>query len=353
MEQKRKTSLCQYEEVRLAVASGKWKPNTQTLQQLLDMMEQELMIDGVSPLLSAAVTRYSAKNAGRSYVPQSFVLTQVQSELSEADSFVLVSCLAWFMSGNAYKRWLGEMLPYFCGSVSHMPMEAFLNSLEYMLMVIDQKIPQRRSKVFTRAAQSGRKTGNTFAAAWTKVLGHSRVKDDPTSDDQRDDIMSRLDRVSHWQEAQKKYSEDILELQKQLQEINMQMKQVGEKTRRIDGFLNQESIRKAHINLIELYNLIADTRDSQMKLAEETRNVHLENSVFNLGVFLDMISDYLDGYGIRTLSTQPGTAFNGAYHALPQHRMTADPKSLVVCGSIRNGFAWGEQVLQKEQVEVE
>lgn len=165
--------------------------------------------------------------------------------------------------------------------------------------------------------------------------------------------MAHAQRLQHSREVQRTYSEGIYALQQTLQEINTQMKLVGEQTRKLDTFVTEESIRKAHINLIELYNLIADTRDSQMERVHDTRNEDLKNSVFNLDVFLDMIAEYLADYGIVTISTEPNSAFNATYHAVSQTMKDYNPQSLIVRRSVRKGFAWGEQVLQKERVETQ
>lgn len=168
---------------------------------------------------------------------------------------------------------------------------------------------------------------------------------------QRVNELTRAQRLQHSEEVQHTYSEGIYALQQTLQEINTQMKLVGEQTRKLDTFVTEESIRKAHINLIELYNLIADTRDSQMEQVHDTHNEELKNSVFNLDVFLDMIAEYLADYGIVTISTEPNAVFNPTFHVVPQTMKNYNPQSLVVRRSVRKGFAWGEQVLQKERVE--
>lgn len=344
MKREKTTSLDQYWELWQAVVGGKRVPDVQTVQQLLYAMERELLLDGVSPLFGAAVKKYPAKKNifrwRRRYVPGSFSVRPIRNRLSAHDASVLVSCFAEYMTGKDASSQIKKALPYFCRSTSRRPAGKALVCIPDMLRQLDCEIPRRRRELLEPGAASEDRMQNVASAA-----GDVQDLKPETGE-------SRSERVLRWQEEKKNYSADILDLQKKLQEINMQMKQVSEQTRRIDSFLTEDSVRKAHINLLELYNLIADIRDSQKIMAEETQNVELETSAYNLEMFLDMISDYLAGYGIRTISTEPGAAFNVTYHAVPRMMKVYDPKTLVVSRSVRNGFAWGEQVLQKEQVEV-
>ncbi len=72
----------------------------------------------------------------------------------------------------------------------------------------------------------------------------------------------------------------------------------------------------------------------------------------NLTAFMDMISEYLDEYGVRTICSESGTPFDGKYHEAEGGGMF-DPRRSVVGCSLRRGFCWGEQVLQKERIRLE
>ena len=72
----------------------------------------------------------------------------------------------------------------------------------------------------------------------------------------------------------------------------------------------------------------------------------------NLTAFMDMISEYLDEYGVRTICSESGTPFDGKYHEAGDGGMF-DPKRAVVGCSLRRGFCWGAQVLQNERVRLE
>ena len=115
-----------------------------------------------------------------------------------------------------------------------------------------------------------------------------------------------------------------------------------------------ESItRKAYTQLSELYNIIADTKDSTFSLALQTNSQDLENAAYNMDVFLDMLIEYLADYGVQTIFSFQGDDFSAKHHTLGETGVQFDPRNARVSRSLRNGFIWGEQVLQKERVEIE
>ena len=405
MEQENKTSLCLYEQLRQTTAQSDSKPTVEVVKQLLDLMEREILIDGCSPLFSSAAEMCSShsmiKILSKKYVPKSFTLDSIQGKISAYDAYILISCLVESMRGGDIAQRIDEALPHFCSNPPTKPADMPAKYLYETLQAIDQLIPQRRIELFVPKEQTmpvnetstpsavqtetdgqkeeiGTEGGicESSIAIVTDVLAGPDVQDSVVRDamaraeqiiadaealaahkiaaaNQRVIELTHAQRFQHSQEVQRTYTEGIYVLQQTLKEINSQMKQVGEQSRKLDAIITEESIRKAHINLIELYNLIADTRDSQMKRVSDTQNEDLKNSVFNLDVFLDMIEEYLADYGIVTISTEPDTAFNATYHAVPQTMKGYNLQSLVVRSSVRKGFAWGNQVLQKERVETQ
>lgn len=111
--------------------------------------------------------------------------------------------------------------------------------------------------------------------------------------------------------------------------------------------------RKAYTQLIELYNLIADTKDSTFSLALQTNSQDLENAAYNMDVFLEMLVEYLADYGVQTIISFQGEAFSAKHHTLGKTEIQFDPRNARISCSLRNGFIWGEQVLQKERVKIE
>lgn len=405
MEQENKSSLWLYEQLRQTTAQSDSKLTVEEVKQLLNLMERELLIDGCSPLLNSAAeicpSNRMFRIPSKKFVPKSFTLDSAQGKISAYDAYILISCLAKSMCGSNIEHQLDEAFPYFCGNHPIKPSDVPAKYLKETLQAIDQVIPQRRmellalreqampvddtsslSAVQMEADAQKEKIGTEgivceSSSGMTEVLlAENCVQDSVVRDaqeqakqiiadadalaahkiaaaNQRVIELTYTERLQHSQEAQSTYSEGVFALQQILQEISIQMKQVGDQTRKLDTLITEESIRKAHINLIELYNLIADTRDSQMDRANDTQNEDLKNSAFNLDVFLDMIAEYLADYGIVTISTEPGVAFNGTNHAVPQTMKNYNPQSLVVRKSVRKGFAWGNQVLQKERIEVQ
>lgn len=127
----------------------------------------------------------------------------------------------------------------------------------------------------------------------------------------------------------------------------------NESIKLLEDSVSESITRKAYTQLIELYNLIADTKDSTFSLALQTNSQDLENAAYNMDVFLDMLVEYLADYGVQTIASFQGDAFSAKHHTLGKTGVQFDPRNARVSRSLRNGFIWGEQVLQKERVEIE
>ena len=127
----------------------------------------------------------------------------------------------------------------------------------------------------------------------------------------------------------------------------------NESIKALEDSVSENITRKAYTQLIELYNLIADTKDSTFSLALQTNSQDLENAAYNMDVFLDMLVEYLADYGVQTIASFQGDAFSAKHHTLEKTGIQFDPRNARISRSLRNGFIWGEQVLQKERVEIE
>ena len=66
-----------------------------------------------------------------------------------------------------------------------------------------------------------------------------------------------------------------------------------------------------------------------------------------------MLAEYLADYGVQTIASSQGDAFSAKHHTLGKTDIQFDPRNARISRSLRNGFIWGEQVLQKERVEIE
>lgn len=120
----------------------------------------------------------------------------------------------------------------------------------------------------------------------------------------------------------------------------------------LEDSVSESVTRKAYTQLLELYNLIADTKDSAFSLALKTNSQDLENAAYNMDAFLDMLVEYLADYGVQTIASSQGDAFSAKHHTLGKTGVQFDPRNARISRSLRNGFIWGEQVLQKERVEI-
>lgn len=127
----------------------------------------------------------------------------------------------------------------------------------------------------------------------------------------------------------------------------------NESIKRLEDSVSESITRKAYTQLIELYNLIADTKDSTFSLALQKNSQDLENAAYNMDVFLDMLVEYLADYGVQTIASFQGDVFSAKHHTLGKTGIQFDPRNACISRSLRNGFIWGEQVLRKERVEIE
>lgn len=127
----------------------------------------------------------------------------------------------------------------------------------------------------------------------------------------------------------------------------------NESIKLLEDSFSESITRKAYTQLIELYNLIADTKGSTFSLALQTNSQDLENAAYNMDVFQDMLVEYLADYGVQTIASFEGDAFSAKHHTLGKTGVQFDPRNARISRSLRNGFIWGEQVLQKEWVEIE
>lgn len=136
-------------------------------------------------------------------------------------------------------------------------------------------------------------------------------------------------------------------------EVREALVKANESMKLLEDSVSENVTRKAYTQLMELYNLIADTKDSTYSLSLQTNSQDLENAAYNMDVFLDMLVEYLADYGVQTIASFQGDRFSAKYHTLGKTVVQFDPRNAYIARSLRNGFVWGEQVLQKERVEIE
>jgi len=145
-------------------------------------------------------------------------------------------------------------------------------------------------------------------------------------------------------------------MQKAFDAVRQELVSVNEAMRKLEDSFAETNTKKVSGQMLELYNLIADTRDAAFKAAEQAENKEIEdvvrNSAYNMEEFMNMIEYYLSDYGIKPLISNKGDAFSGKYHTITNSQELFDPYSARVNRSVRTGFIWGEQVIQKEKIEI-
>ena len=155
--------------------------------------------------------------------------------------------------------------------------------------------------------------------------------------------------------ANKRLSEYVIEhasTEQCFSAVREALVKANESIKLLEDSFSESITRKAYTQLTELYNLIADTKCSTFSLALQTNSQDLENAAYNMDVFLDMLVEYLADYGIQTIVSFQGDAFSAKLHIVDNTDIQFDPRNARISRSLRNGFIWGDQVLQKERVEI-
>lgn len=154
------------------------------------------------------------------------------------------------------------------------------------------------------------------------------------------------------QERKDRHLQETQWIRKCFVEVKDELIQTNACMKKLEDSILEMTTKKIYIQYLELFNLIADSRDSAWEVSHQTNNQDLENTAYNLEAFLDMITEYLSDFGIQTVITNPGERFSAKFHSAENAGDTFDPRLAMVKRSLRRGFVWGEQVLQKEKVEV-
>lgn len=298
------TSLECYSQLLYCIKHNNYKASEEDIIKILEIAEKELLIEGESILLSHAIGKWIAycndyRRRNVTVIPKRFLIRGSKSSIamSPYDAWSFVTMLASYMENNVNKQEIRNWLPYIGGDFhSH---EHKTKMVEHALMRIDISIVKCRQDLY-------------------------KVWDE------------RKERIS--QNEENKLTDVLSEARNILQQVNDQMHQV-------DEAVTQTNTKKAYTQLLELYNLIADIRDSEKRQKESYMTGNLE-------VLLDMITEYLAEYGISSIASSPGECFQGKIHEGRSNRCF-DPRYAVVHKSLRTGFRWGEQVIQKERVIVE
>lgn len=398
------SSLDIYNKIPREFSFGRSKPTAKDIEGLLETMKAELVISSYSALLDASfcecvyygttqrigTLRYEASN-------YYFSETRRRSGLPTFDAWQFPILLSDYMSDSLTVSHIEKLLPYFWGN--YVPKDPDPRRLLQAFKTIDSLVIENRKKMYAGTAGSSQPRSTAIPEDFVitelvKKEIESKVQVLMTqAESEASEILESARRQGESEKqalleaaqqqaekiifnatltADKKIAEAkkrVLELSagKRLDEYHAErdtteqhfavvrdaLVKANESIKLLEDSVSEGITRKAYTQLIELYNLIADTKDSTFSLALQANNQDLENAAYNMDVFLDMLVEYLADYGVQTIASFQGDSFSAKHHTLGKTGIQFDPRSARISRSLRNGFIWGEQVLQKERVEIE
>lgn len=395
-----KTSIDLYGALAREVSSRRYRLEKSDVEQLLNYIKQELIISNRSSLINAAYLScrlFLSSNRVPVYKfePSSFFISDSDRhmEIPAFDAWYIIILLSEYLSG-AITEDIDRLLPYFYGN--YVPKNPHPSVFHKALQKIDAGIFECRKIMYSHysseldATPKGLSSHDSVAVAHTKQAdNHSAaVTEDierkkgeiidlarKQAEEERQRIINAaneeavriIQRASF--EAEQKIStarKRIIEiinnrgqsaieaeqLQRGFSEVRSALLKANDMIKNLEDTVSESSIKKVSSQLLELFNLIADTKDSTVNLARNNNDQNLKNTAYNMDVFLDMIIKYMSEYGIQSISSMPKDKFLPKYHTIGTGNQQFDPRSASIKVSKRTGFRWGEQVLQKEQVEI-
>ncbi len=356
------------------------KPERGDLEQLLSLMRQELTVSASSPLMDAAYRicrRFCAERRipPLRYEPVFFAVRDCgkHAALPSFDAWWLTVLLADYLSAGQLPEEAGGLLPYFFANYA--PKNVTTATLVQALHRIDLQLRAQRKQAWALyvsapaeapAVREERPVPEVPLEAVQTEARRQEILREAQAEAEK--ILRQADLAARKKTAAaEKRAADALagscaeadairqeRFNLGFSEVRSALLQTNELMRKLEDAVTEEAVKKASSQLLELYNLIADVRDSAFAQARATGSADLENTAYNMDVFCDMLSADLADYGIRPLCSSPGELFNAKFHAVNGPcGDDFDPRAAVVKTSIRTGFIWSEQILQKEQVEIE
>lgn len=394
------------------------------VKQLLELMERELVVFGLSPLMDAAYwSCYNYSNhQAQSYIQhntntQFFKILNTSEKVLKIPPYTawrLIILLPGYMTKGTISEDLDRDLQYFFGSYVLPPNTSVYEFIQ-TLRNIDEEIPahrERMHKLYISAStdkpetatpggvtsEADKKGPETYTPVefgdpdkkeglGNRTAGNQNDKERQsildTAHKDADEIKQRasleaekildtaykdadkikqrasLDAKKNISKANmdgdsrsQAFAEEQQRLQQNFSEVRTALLQANEMIRRLEDSVSETTTKKISTKLLELYNLIADSRDSAFGLARKNNDHELETIACNMDVFLDMIIEFMADYGIQIIASTPGDKFSAKHHEIEACDKQFDPRCAIVKASKRNGFLWGEQVLQKERIEI-
>ncbi|EHO49531.1 hypothetical protein HMPREF9099_02869 [Lachnospiraceae bacterium oral taxon 082 str. F0431] len=410
------SSLDLYNKIPRKFGFERTKPTSKDVERLLEAMKAELIINGYSPLLDAAFNECvnyctNQRIATIKFRAENFCFTELNRRriIPTFDAWQFPILLSKYMGSGSVLSTIEKLLPFFWGN--YVPNKPDPGSLQQAFETIDIQVVEQRRKMYQGVLGSSRRTipedfvitelvkqenadkvktlmkeaeeekRTIIAQAHTQAESEARgivesarrqgesekqaVLDSAQKQANKiiynasliaDKKIAEAKRRVHELSADKRFNEFNAEQQSTEQhfaEVRDALVKTNESIKLLEDAVSESVTRKAYTQLIELYNLIADTKDSTYSLALQTNSQDLENAAYNMDVFLDMLVEYLADYGVQTILSFQGDHFSTKNHTLGKTGIQFDLKHARIVRSLRNGFVWGEQVLQKERVEIE
>lgn len=400
-----KSSMDLYNEFAKIAAARKlfsgYRLKKSDVEQLLECIKRELIISGRSPLIDAAYFSCESyfsthRMPGCKFVTTSFVVSDsgAYERIPTFDAWYIIIFLSGYLTSGEITGDIERFLPYFFDGYKPKPTRP--GELREALQKIDagvrgyrksmydfcssRSVAPERSSSHESVPTADKKRAEDYLATAKADIEKEKVaildSARKQAEKERQEIIDAayeeekkiIQRASAETEkkisiAKKRIAEAIEEnqnnfameaqlLQQGFSEVRSALLTANDMIKKLEDTASESSIRKASNQLLELFNLIADTKDSTIDLARESDDQSLENAAYNMDVFLDMIIEYMAEYGIRPIASVQGDKYQPKYHAAGKDNQRFDPRSALIKASKRTGFLWGEQVLQKEQVEI-
>lgn len=383
------------------ILSSEYRLKKSDVEQLLECIKRELLIAGRSSLIDVACL--SCKNFFLThrmpvykFEPASFLISDLgrYEKIPAFDAWYIIIFLSGYLTSGEIAGDIERFLPYFFDGYKPKPTRP--GELREALQKIDAEVRKCRGEMYDFCSSRSVDPEGSSLHESVPAVDKKRAEDylatakadiekekvaildsaRKQAEKERQEIIDAayeeekkiIQRASA--EAEKKISiskkriaEAIEEnqnnfameaqlLQQGFSEVRSALFTANDMIKKLEDTVSESSIRKASNQLLELFNLIADTKDSTIDMARESDDQSLENAAYNMDVFLDMIIEYMAEYGIRPIASVQGDKYQPKYHAAGNGNQQFDPRSALIKASKRTGFLWGEQVLQKEQVEI-
>lgn len=368
------------------------------LMEMLNAMAEELKLYSSSPLLSAAFHRcsnyfcYEANypyQKNFQYVPKTYIFMKEpnfsMTDMSAYDAYMFIFSLSKHLQGNSVD--LEHWPQYFSQKV--VPSGASTEKLCKHLSIIDENVPRARSEALMRQtsdpftdtkAAAGKRESDSLIRAAQKEADSIRAEAEKIRSEAQ---TRRTEAETLMEEARIKMSEaeaakasvetaragavqapvavqpacpektpprQELRIEDSLDELRRALMSTNAQMRKLEDSILEAGLEETIRQLLDLYNLIADSRDSALEMAKKFQKTDPQDTARNLGEFLNMIAGFMTSYGVTVHTSALGDHFLPKTQEVRQGPAQYDPRSAVVMESLRSGFALDDVVLQKERV---